>query len=334
MENGLRASIAANVQAALAEDVGRGDLTAQLIPMQGRGRGAVITREPGIFCGRPWVEEVSLQLGSAGHPLQESLQPGVRGGPPQGESPQPGVWGNPPQVNIPQLGSATERPSANDNTAGHNLTIKWHVADGDEIAGGQLLFALHGSARAILTAERTLLNFVQLLSGVATRTRQFVRLLEGAGCQLLDTRKTIPGLRLAQKYAVRCGGGRNHRLGLFDAYLIKENHIAAVGGIAAAVDEARRLTPGVAVEVEVENLQQLDEALAAGTDLIMLDNFSIADTVAAVKATRGRAKLEASGGIDVHGIRAIAETGVDYISAGILTKDVRPLDLSMRFSRI
>ena len=390
MEGGLRASIAANVQAALAEDIGGGDLTGQLIPMQGQGRGAVITREPGIFCGRPWVEEVSLQLGSAEHPLQESLQPGVRGSPPQEESLQPGVRGSPPQeeslqpgvrgsppqeeslqpgvrgsppqeeslqpgvrgsppqeespqpgvrdgpsqVKSPQPGSARESPSANDHTADHNLTIEWHVADGDEIAAGQLLFALQGCARTILTAERTLLNFVQLLSGVATRTRQFVRMLEGAGCQLLDTRKTIPGLRLAQKYAVRCGGGRNHRLGLFDAYLIKENHIAAVGGIGAAVDTARRLTSGVAVEVEVENLQQLDEALAAGADLIMLDNFSIADTVAAVKATRGRAKLEASGGIDAQGIRAIAKTGVDYISAGILTKDVRPLDLSMRFSRI
>ncbi|MCY3793456.1 MAG: carboxylating nicotinate-nucleotide diphosphorylase [Gammaproteobacteria bacterium] len=208
----------------------------------------------------------------------------------------------------------------------------WHVRDGADLNAGQALFELHGQARAVLTAERTVLNFVQLLSGTATRTRHFVRLLEGTGCQLLDTRKTLPGLRLAQKYAVRCGGGTNHRLGLYDAYLIKENHIAAAGSIGAAVTEARKRQSGLPVEVEVESLTELGEALAAAADTIMLDNFSIAETKQAVALTGGGARLEASGGIDESQIRAIAETGVDCISVGALTKDVAPLDLSMRFS--
>ena len=210
--------------------------------------------------------------------------------------------------------------------------VDWHVRDGADLHAGQTLFELDGQARAILTAERTVLNFVQLLSGTATRTRHFVRLLEGTGCQLLDTRKTLPGLRLAQKYAVRCGGGANHRLGLYDAYLIKENHIAAAGSIGAAVALARQRQPGLPVEVEVESLTELGEALAAAADTIMLDNFSIAETKQAVALTEGRARLEASGGIDESQIRAIAETGVDCISVGALTKDVTPLDLSMRLS--
>ena len=235
-----------------------------------------------------------------------------------------------------QLGSAKEDPSHEraqwESAPNRSLTIDWHVADGDEIAADQLLFELHGPARTILTAERTMLNFVQLLSGVATRTRQLARLLEGTDCQLLDTRKTVPGLRFAQKYAVRCGGARNHRLGLFDAYLIKENHIAAAGGIEVVVGEARRLAPGAVVEMEVENLQELSAALAAGVDLIMLDNFSDTAAFAAVAVTQGRAKLEASGGLDAKRLRAIAATGVDYVSVGALTKEVQPLDLSMRFS--
>ena len=212
------------------------------------------------------------------------------------------------------------------------LRVDWRVADGDDLSAGQALFELRGQARAILTAERTALNFVQLLSGAATQTRRLLRLLDGTRCQLLDTRKTIPGLRLAQKYAVRCGGGRNHRLGLFDAYLIKENHIAAAGSISEAVRQAQRQDNGLAVEVEVESLPELEEALDAGADLIMLDNFSIAAIRQAVALAKGRAKLEASGGIDERHIRAIAETGVDCISVGALTKDVQSLDLSMRFT--
>ncbi len=273
----LQASIAAVVTAALAEDMGNGDVTAELIPPATAGSGLVITRQDGVFCGRPWVDEVTQRFAG-------------------------------------------------------DMTVDWRVADGDDIRAGQALFELRGQARAILTAERTALNFVQLLSGTATQTRRFVRLLEGTGCQLLDTRKTLPGLRLAQKYAVRCGGGRNHRLGLFDAYLIKENHIAAAGSITEAVRQAQRQNKGLTVEVEVESLAELQEALDAGADLIMLDNFASAALQEAVALAKGRAQLEASGGIDEAHIRAIAEAGVDCISVGALTKDVQSLDLSMRFA--
>lgn len=274
----LRARIESGVADALAEDIGTGDVSAGLMPVAAEARGVVTTRQAGVFCGRPWVEEVARQMGGA-------------------------------------------------------FQVDWHVKDGSDLKAGQTLFELQGQARALLTAERTILNFVQLLSGTATRTRRFARLLEGTGCQLLDTRKTLPGLRLAQKYAVRCGGGANHRLGLHDAYLIKENHIAAAGSISAAVTQARAGQPGLMVEVEVECLSELAEAIEAGADTIMLDNFSIAEARQAVAAARGRARLEASGGIDESHIRAIAETGVDCISVGALTKDVTPLDLSMRFSR-
>ena len=273
----LRARIETGVADALAEDIGTGDVSADLMPPAAEARGVVTTRQAGVFCGRPWVEEVARQMGGA-------------------------------------------------------FMVDCQVEDGADLKAGQTLFELHGQARALLTAERTILNFVQLLSGTATRTRRFARLLEGTGCQLLDTRKTLPGLRLAQKYAVRCGGGANHRLGLHDAYLIKENHIAAAGSISAAVTQARTGQPGLMVEVEVECLSELAEAIAAGADTIMLDNFSIAETRHAVAAARGRARLEASGGIDESHIRAIAETGVNCISVGALTKDVTPLDLSMRLS--
>ena len=273
----LQANIAATVTAALAEDLGGGDVTAQLIPSATAGSGLVITRQDGVFCGRPWVDELARRFAG-------------------------------------------------------DLAVDWRVTDGDDIQAGQPLFELRGQARAILTAERTALNFVQLLSGAASQTRRFVYLLAGTGCQLLDTRKTIPGLRLAQKYAVRCGGGRNHRLGLFDAYLIKENHIAAAGSISKAVRQAQRQGKGLTVEVEVESLAELQEALDAGADLILLDNFSVAAIQEAAALAKGRAKLEASGGIDEAGIRAIAEAGVDYISVGALTKDVQSLDLSMRFT--
>jgi nicotinate-nucleotide pyrophosphorylase (carboxylating) len=214
---------------------------------------------------------------------------------------------------------------------GGDIALEFAVSDGDRLRPEQTLFTLRGQARALLTAERTLLNFVQLLSGTATETARYVELIQGTRARLLDTRKTVPGLRLAQKYAVRCGGGHNHRLGLYDAFLIKENHIAAAGTISAAVAQARRLHPERTLEVEVETLRQLEEAIAARADIALLDNFSLADTRAAVAMAAGSLKLEASGSIDDTTIRAVAETGVDYISLGIITKQVIPLDLSMRF---
>ncbi len=215
-----------------------------------------------------------------------------------------------------------------------DVAIEWHVADGQEVQADTLLFTAQGRARSLLTAERSMLNFLQLLSGTATATAQLVRLLEGTRTRLLDTRKTIPGLRTAQKYAVLAGGGENHRLGLFDAYLIKENHIAAAGGIEPAVAAARRLRPGLRVEVEVESLHQLDQAIAAGAEMIMLDNFTPALMREAVARTAGRASLEASGGLEAGQLRAVAETGVDFISVGALTKHVRAIDLSMRLQAI
>ncbi len=272
----LQPAIAANVRTALAEDVGTGDVTAALIAADAVAAARVITREPGVFCGAPWVRETCRQVDAG-------------------------------------------------------VQIDFTVADGDTIAANQVLFRLEGPARALLTAERTLLNFVQLLSGTATLTRRYVDLLAGTGTRLLDTRKTIPGLRAAQKYAVRCGGGSNHRQGLYDAFLVKENHIAAAGGIRKAIERARALNEALTLEVEVENLAQLKEVIAGGADIAMLDNFSLDDTRSAVRAASGRIKLEASGGIDEARIRSIAETGVDYISLGIVTKQVLPLDLSMRF---
>jgi nicotinate-nucleotide pyrophosphorylase (carboxylating) len=278
----LRTAITGNVRAALAEDVGSGDLSAALIAPDQRARARVITREDGVFCGAPWVRETCAQLGGA-------------------------------------------------------IEVTFAVEDGAAVGAGQTLFTLEGPAPVMLTAERTMLNFVQLLSGTATATRHYVRLIEGTAATLLDTRKTVPGLRQAQKYAVRCGGGSNHRMGLYDAFLIKENHIAAAGSIGAAVSRARALRPDSPVEVEVETLDQLAEAIASGADIAMLDNFSLeltgqAVALAAARPTaRGRIRLEASGGIDEQTITDIARTGVDYISLGIITKQVLPLDLSMRF---
>jgi nicotinate-nucleotide pyrophosphorylase (carboxylating) len=209
--------------------------------------------------------------------------------------------------------------------------LKWHCKEGEPAAPGALLLELEGPARALLTGERTALNFLQLLSGTATRCRHFADLVADLPVKLLDTRKTIPGLRIAQKYAVRAGGCHNHRIGLYDAFLVKENHIAACGSITAAVSAARALAPGAPVEVEVENFVQLDEALVAGVESILLDNFELAAMRAAVTRTAGRARLEASGGVNEQTLRAIAETGVDYISIGGLTKDCRAVDLSMRF---
>lgn len=214
------------------------------------------------------------------------------------------------------------------------VRVHWHVNDGDRVAEDTLLCEIEGPARSLVTGERTALNFLQLLSATATSARSYADALAGTGTRILDTRKTVPGLRTAQKYAVACGGGTNHRHGLYDAILIKENHIMAAGSITAAVTTSQRLHPGVSVEVEVENLDELDEALAAGADIILLDNFSLEDLAAARERTGSRARLEASGNIDEQGLAAIAATGVDFISVGAMTKHVRAVDLSMRFRRI
>lgn len=212
-----------------------------------------------------------------------------------------------------------------------NITVSWRVNDGDCIGQDQEICRVTGSARSILSAERTALNFLQTLSGTATRAHSYAQAVAGTGAVILDTRKTVPGLRLAQKYAVRCGGASNHRIGLFDAILIKENHIAAAGTITAAVTEALRLYPGLLLEVEVENLEQLEEACAAGAQRVLLDNFSMENLKEAVRQFKGRIGLEASGGIELHSIRTVAATGVDFISTGDITKSVRAVDFSMRY---
>ncbi|WP_044872144.1 carboxylating nicotinate-nucleotide diphosphorylase [Pseudomonas sp. LFM046] len=273
----LIAEIEANVRVALKEDIGSGDITAQLIPDNRQARATVITREAAIIAGTAWVDEVFRQL-----------DPRVK--------------------------------------------VDWQVKDGQRAEANQALFHLEGPARALLSGERSALNFLQCLSGVATRVGHYVELVKGTQVKLLDTRKTLPGLRLAQKYAVTCGGGHNHRIGLYDAFLIKENHIAASGGIAQAIEAAHRIAPGKPVEVEVESLDELQQALDAGADIIMLDELSLDDMRTAVTLTAGRAKLEASGGVNETTLRTIAETGVDYVSIGTLTKDVKAIDLSMRLS--
>ncbi|MBD9660249.1 carboxylating nicotinate-nucleotide diphosphorylase [Pantoea sp. PNT03] len=217
---------------------------------------------------------------------------------------------------------------------GNKVTLNWHVEDGQALVADQLLFELTGPARLLLTAERTALNFVQTLSGVATEVSRYVALLAGSETQLLDTRKTLPGLRTALKYAVLCGGGNNHRLGLSDAFLIKENHIIASGSVRNAVEKALWLSPDVPVEVEVESLTELQDAIDAGADIIMLDNFSLEMMHAAVALTHKRALLEVSGNITETTLPQIVQTGVDYVSVGALTKHVRALDLSMRFREL
>lgn len=216
---------------------------------------------------------------------------------------------------------------------GNQVSIQWHATDGDRLSANSLICTLQGPARALLTGERTALNFLQLLSGTATTTAHYVRYLEGSNTRLLDTRKTLPGLRFAQKYAVSCGGGMNHRFGLFDAFLIKENHIAAAGSISQAVQQARQNFPGKPVEVEVENLEELKQALTAGADIIMLDNFSTPEIRQAVLLNQGRAKLEVSGNITSERLSELAATGVDFISSGALTKHVQAIDLSMRLQQ-
>jgi nicotinate-nucleotide pyrophosphorylase (carboxylating) len=273
----LTAEIDANVRRALLEDVGSGDITAQLIPAERLAKATVISRDAAVIAGTAWVDAVFRQLD--------------------------------PRV-----------------------AVHWQVIDGDRVQLNQPLFRLEGPARSLLTGERSALNFLQLLSGVATRARYYADKVAGTQVKLLDTRKTLPGLRIAQKYAVACGGCHNHRIGLYDAFLIKENHIAACGGIANAIDAAHKIAPGKPVEVEVENLDELKQALEGGADIIMLDELSLDDMREAVRLTAGRAKLEASGGVTDATLLAIAETGVDYISIGTLTKDVKAVDLSMRLS--
>ena len=273
----LTNDITQSVSLALAEDVGAGDITAQLIPANQTAEANIITREDCIFCGKQWVEEVFRQLD--------------------------------PQVEI-----------------------TWHIEDGQPASANSRLFTLKGSARSLLTGERAALNFVQTLSGTATISNYFAKQVAHTQVRLLDTRKTIPGLRTAQKYAVACGGCHNHRIGLYDAFLIKENHIAACGGIANTIATAHAVAPGKPVEVEVENFAELEQALTAKADIIMLDNFSIEDMKKAVAINAGRAKLEASGNINEQTLIPTAETGVDFISIGGLTKHCRAVDLSMRIA--
>ena len=213
-----------------------------------------------------------------------------------------------------------------------SIEVIWLKNDGEHVAANETFLKLAGSARSLLTVERPALNFIQTLSAVATKTADYVKELDGLHTKLLDTRKTLPGLRIAQKYAVAMGGGQNHRLGLFDAFLIKENHIMAAGGIAQAIAQAHIIAPGKPVEVEVETWNELNQALEANADIVMLDNFSQQDMIDAVKHVAGRCKLEASGNITIENLRTVASTGVDYISMGVLTKDVKAIDLSMRFN--
>jgi nicotinate-nucleotide pyrophosphorylase (carboxylating) len=277
----LNQTILRNVTLALDEDIGSnfvpdsGDITAQLIPETEHAQARVLTREPMILTGRPWVDAIFYQL-----------DPTVK--------------------------------------------ITWLAEEGQYLSANTVFLELSGNARSLLTGERPALNFIQTLSGIATRVAAHIKLLDGLPTKLLDTRKTLPGLRIAEKYAVAIGGGQNHRLGLFDAFLIKENHIFASGGIKQAVEAARRIASNKPVEVEVESFDELNQALDAGADIIMLDNFSNDDMRRAVIHTAGRSKLEASGNITAVNLRSVAETGVDYISMGTLTKDIKAIDLSMR----
>jgi nicotinate-nucleotide pyrophosphorylase (carboxylating) len=270
--------IARQVTAALAEDLGAGDVTAALVPASQQVRAQIVAREPAILCGTDWADATFQQL-----------DPGIR--------------------------------------------LEWQVRDVDRLSADLPVLKLSGPARPILTGERTALNFLQTLSGTATAAARYVQAVAGTGCRILDTRKTLPGLRLAQKYAARCGGAQNHRMGLHDMVLIKENHIIAAGSIGSAIATARRTSPGIPVEVEVETLAEFDQACDASADIIMLDELSLDDMREAVKRNRSRAaraRLEASGGVSLATVREIALTGVDFISIGSITKHVQAVDLSMR----
>ena len=273
----LEQSIQLNIQQALQEDIGDGDITALLTPEDEQATATIISREDMILAGQPWVNALIAAFDSS-------------------------------------------------------VQITWLKNDGDLVRANETIFKLAGSARSLLTVERPALNFVQTLSAVASKTAEYVKQLDGLNTKLLDTRKTLPGLRIAQKYAVAVGGGQNHRLGLFDAFLIKENHIMAAGGIAQAIAKAHQIAPAKPVEVEVETWAELDQALEAKADIVMLDNFSQQQMIDAVKHVAGRCKLEASGNITIANLREVASTGVDYISMGVLTKDVKAVDLSMRFN--
>lgn len=266
-----------DVKAALDEDVGKGDLTAALVPQDKQILSRVVCRESAIVCGIAWFNEVFTQLDP-------------------------------------------------------DVEVDWDVQDGDAMLPDQEICRLRGRAASILTGERSALNLLQTLSGTATLTSSYVKEIADTGANILDTRKTIPGLRLMQKYAVLCGGGRNHRMGLYDAILIKENHVLAAGSITAALQQAQKTAPGVEIEVEVEKLSQLGEALEAGAKRVLLDNFELNNLRQAVQQNAGRARLEASGGVNLDTVRGIAETGVDDISVGALTKDLRAVDFSMRFT--
>jgi len=274
LEN-IQADIELGVKQALAEDIGSGDITAQLIPADKTSHARIISRDNAVITGCAWVDEVFKQL---------------------------------------------------DN----QVEIIWHVKDGDQVSANDTLFELKGSSRSLLTGERTALNFLQTLSAVATKCFHYSEQVKHTQVKLLDTRKTLPGMRSALKYAVTQGGCHNHRIGLFDAFLIKENHINACGSITNAIEQAKVIAPGKPIEVEVESFDELNQALDAGADIIMLDNFSIEETKQAVAHAKGKAKLEASGGITDETLVSIAETGVDFISIGTLTKDIKAVDLSMR----
>lgn len=276
----LQTDIGASVERALREDIGDGDLTAELVPLSELIAATIITRDNMTLAGRPWVDEVFRQLDP-------------------------------------------------------RITIKWQADDGDSLEAGATVCVLRGPARPILSGERVALNFLQTLSATATATATYVQAVAGTGCRILDTRKTIPGLRLAQKYAVKCGGGWNHRIGLFDAILIKENHIMSAGSIAEAIASARKLHPDMPVEIEVESLEEAGEALAVKAERLLLDNFTLAVLQQAVALNQEKgdppAELEASGGLTIEEVAAVAGTGVDYISVGGLTKNIHAIDLSMRF---
>jgi nicotinate-nucleotide pyrophosphorylase (carboxylating) len=271
----LVAAFEANINAAIAEDVGSGDVTGELVPANQMARARVIVREPAVLCGAPWFEGVMNQVDA-------------------------------------------------------RIRIEWRYAEGAMMAADTEVCAIEAPARSLLTAERPALNFLQLLSGVATVARKYVEAVEGTRAAILDTRKTLPGLRLAQKYAVRVGGGQNQRMALYDGILVKENHIAVAGGIPAALGAAYALQAGVPIQIEVESLAQLEQALVAGAKSVLLDNFEPALMREAVKMNAGRAILEASGGVSMVTVRSIAETGVDRISVGSLTKDIRATDFSLR----
>ena len=271
----IQADIQQGVQLALAEDIGSGDITAQLIPADKQSHARIISRDDATIAGCAWVNEVFKQL---------------------------------------------------DNT----VKVIWHVQDGQQVTANDTLFELKGPSRSLLTGERTALNFLQTLSAVATKCSHYSQQVKHTQVKILDTRKTIPGMRSALKYAVTQGGCYNHRIGLFDAFLIKENHINACGSIKQAIEKAKEIAPNKLVEVEVESFDELNQALDAGADIIMLDNFSIEQTKQAVEHAKGKAKLEASGNITDKTLVKIAETGVDYISIGALTKDIKAVDLFMR----